>query len=293
MVRLVTDYGRESSWREKLYPLFEEVFGMPVDLLQDFHRRGYWDPSYCPYTYFDGDRALANVSRFSLPLIIKGQPIVAAGIQSVMTLPEFRHLGLMTSLMEYMLEDIDRRYFVSLLFTSQPNLYQRFGFQKVPETRFRAALPCLALDTPSALRRLDLSKHADGVLLQRVLEQSVPLSHGFAPTSYQSSFYLHCYETAWRERLHYDPESESVIVYEAHEKTLWLYAILAKEWPTMQSVLRAVATASLTEVVVDFSPDRFPELAWTPFLCESASILMARGEILLPQPLTYPDIAKF
>ncbi len=61
----------------------------------------------------------------------------------------------------------------------------------------------------------------------------------------------------------------------------------------MQSVLRAATTASLTEVVVDFSPDRFPELAWTPFLRESASILRARGEILLPQPLTYPDIAKF
>ena len=100
MLHFETAYSDNSLVREKLYPLFEDVFGISTVALKDFHRRGFWDPSYCPYTFFDGDTAVANASRFELPLMIKGRSITAAGIQSVMTLPKYRHRGLMTSLFD-------------------------------------------------------------------------------------------------------------------------------------------------------------------------------------------------
>ncbi|MCL4495910.1 MAG: GNAT family N-acetyltransferase [Firmicutes bacterium] len=150
-----TAYSGNPLVREKLYPLFEDVFGIPAAMLKDFHRRGFWDPSYCPYTFFDGDTAIANAWCFELPLMIKGHSITAAGIQSVMTRPEYRHRGLMTGLIVRMLEDIDGNYLLSLLFTEIPSFNEKFGFRIVSETRFRVRLPDLAYETPISLKRLE------------------------------------------------------------------------------------------------------------------------------------------
>lgn len=52
--------SHRAAHREPLYPLFETVFGIPASLLADFYDRGCWDPTYTPYSFYDGGRMVAN-----------------------------------------------------------------------------------------------------------------------------------------------------------------------------------------------------------------------------------------
>ena len=57
-------YAGNDELRERLYPLFDKVFGIKVDTFKDFYARGFWDPTYTPFTFFNGEMAVSNVSVF-------------------------------------------------------------------------------------------------------------------------------------------------------------------------------------------------------------------------------------
>lgn len=123
----------EEPKREQLFPLFEEVFGITSQTWHDFSAKGYWDYTYKALSFLQDDSVIANAAAFSLPLLINGEKISAAGIQSVMTHPDFRRQGLMTQLLNKLIEEIDKQCECILLFTENPKLYTSFGFQIVQE----------------------------------------------------------------------------------------------------------------------------------------------------------------
>ena len=118
--------------REALYPLFEQAFGIPPEMLEDYYSKGFWNPLYCPYSLFKRNQAVANVSVIPMKWIIKGEIVDAAGIQSVMTLPSERKKGYMTRLMNVVLKDLSKYPYVFLQ-TENPGLYERYGFKKIEE----------------------------------------------------------------------------------------------------------------------------------------------------------------
>ncbi|TKH05147.1 GNAT family N-acetyltransferase, partial [Bacillus wiedmannii] len=132
-VEIFEKFLLEEPKREQLFPLFEEVFGITIQTLNDFSERGYWDDTYKALSFLHDDKAIANVAVFSLPLLVNGERINAAGIQTVMTHPDFRRQGLMTQLISKMIEEIDKKCECTLLFTEKPELYASFGFKVVQE----------------------------------------------------------------------------------------------------------------------------------------------------------------
>ncbi len=42
----------EEPKREQLFPLFEEVFGITIQTLNDFSERGYWDDTYKALSFY-------------------------------------------------------------------------------------------------------------------------------------------------------------------------------------------------------------------------------------------------
>ena len=63
----------EEPKREQLFPLFEEVFGITIQTLNDFSDKGYWDDTYKALSFLQEDKVIANVAAFSLPLLINGE----------------------------------------------------------------------------------------------------------------------------------------------------------------------------------------------------------------------------
>ena len=60
--------GKSSNRRtekEQLFPLFEEVFGITTQTLNDFSDKGYWDDTYKALSFLQEDKVIANVAAFS------------------------------------------------------------------------------------------------------------------------------------------------------------------------------------------------------------------------------------
>ncbi len=265
----------EEPKREQLFPLFEEVFGITSQTLHDFSEKGYWDYTYKALSFIQDDKVIANVAAFSLPLLINGEKINAAGIQSVMTHPDFRRQGLMTQLLNKMIEEIDKQCECAFLFTETPELYKPFGFQIVQE--YLMTIPHDKKNNKdSILRKLDFYNEEDRNLINEIIENGQRLSNMFSTINYRSSFYLKMYDLKWNEKLYYSKKLDAMIVYEVENEKLKLYGVFAPVLPILDELCEEISE-SFTEVEFYFCPDQLgiDEVQYTEL--QSSKYLMVRS----------------
>ncbi|PGO21689.1 GNAT family N-acetyltransferase [Bacillus cereus] len=265
----------EEPEREQLFPLFEEVFGITSQTLHDFSEKGYWDYTYKALSFIQDDKVIANVAAFSLPLLINGEKINAAGIQSVMTHPDFRRQGLMTQLLNKMIEEIDKQCEYAFLFTETPELYKSFGFQIVQE--YLMTIPYDKKNNKdSILRKLDFYNEEDRNSINEIIENGQRLSNMFSTINYRSSFYLKMYDLKWNEKLYYSKKLDAMIVYEVENEKLKLYGVFAPVLPILDELCEEISE-SFTEVEFYFFPDQLgiDEVQYTEL--QSSKYLMVRS----------------
>ncbi|MGH0944188.1 GNAT family N-acetyltransferase [Bacillus mycoides] len=265
----------EEPNREQLFPLFEKVFGITSQTLHDFSEKGYWDNTFKAFSYLQDGNAIANVAVFSLPLLINGKKINAAGIQSVMTHPDFRRQGLMTQLLNKMLEEIDKQCECAFLFTETPELYKSFGFQVVQEYLMTITYD-IKNNKDSILRKLDFYNEEDRILINEIIENSQRLSNMFSTINYQSSFYLKMYDLKWNEKLYYSKKLDAIIVYEVENEKLKLYGVFAPVLLILDELCEEISE-SFTEIEFYFCPDQLgiDDVQYTEL--QSSKYLMVRS----------------
>ncbi|MET3288717.1 UNVERIFIED_CONTAM: putative N-acetyltransferase YhbS [Brevibacillus sp. OAP136] len=295
-MEFATGYASQQEWREKLYPLFEKVFGLDANLLADFYQRGFWDPTYTPVTFFEQGNAIANASFFVMPMMFDAKRIEVACIQSVMTDPAYRGQGLMKRLMTEMLKQIDATNQWTFLYTSSPELYEPFGFEVVPHHRWRTAnpYPFQEKKAETGLKRLSIFSESDVAVIRACFDKQTAISHAFAPIDYRSSFFLNLYDPEWQQKLYYSRELDAVLVFEVIEETLHLYAVIGLEQPSFERIVGLIQ-AKIDQVELHFCPDLFDaKHIFTPLLIEKENKLMARGpHSLQERQLAWPLIAEF
>ncbi|KEO81825.1 GNAT family N-acetyltransferase [Tumebacillus flagellatus] len=282
-------YAHETALRERLYPLFQTVFGIDAALLREYHSRGFWNPTYSPYTLFDGNLAVANASKFALPLLLDGQAVQAAGIQSVMTHPEYRGHGLMKRVFTELLSDLDRETDLAFLQTDAPELYRPYGFQLLKQHLFTAEISKPA--KAGGLRKVDFLQETG--LVREMFQENQPVSKRFAPLAYGSSFALNLYDPSWQERLFYAESLRALLVYEVRDGVLRLFDVAGWKLPTWDELL-AVIPDAFTRVEFHFAPDAFLDGAVPVQVVPAAyQNLMVRGNFPLASPFKLQPTAAF
>ncbi|MDH4424647.1 GNAT family N-acetyltransferase [Bacillus cereus] len=282
----------EEPEREQLFPLFEEVFGITSQTLNDFSKKGYWDDTYKALSCLHEDKVIANVAAFSLPLLLDGERIHAAAIQSVMTHPSFRRQGLMTQLMRKMIEEIDKQCECVLLFTETPELYTSFGFKVVQEH-----LMTIPYDKnnnkDSLLRKVDYYTEEDRQLIHEAVDNSQRLSNIFSTLNFQSSLYLNMYNSNWNEKLYYSEKLDALIVYEVKDQKLKLFGVFAPVLPVLDELCEEI-NEEFTEIEFYFSPDQLgiEDVQFTEL--QSSKYLMVRSSQALDfKGYKFPVLTEF
>ena len=95
------------SKRNGFIALAEKVFDLSFD---SWYKNGYWTDKYCPYTLFDGEKAVANVSASKIHTIVDGEPKLYIQLGTVMTHPDYRNLGLSNTLIGKIFEHFRDNY---------------------------------------------------------------------------------------------------------------------------------------------------------------------------------------
>jgi predicted N-acetyltransferase YhbS len=292
-LHFMSNYSSDKTKREALYPLFETVFGIETAVLQDFYKKGFWNPTYCPFTLFDGEQAVANVSMFSLPLMINGTLVQAAGIQSVMTHPEYRGKGFMKKLFTEMLAVLDKKFEASFLFTEAPELYIPFGFRSMPQYCFTADMDYEPNQQKQPLKRLDFFNPHDLLLIQELFQSYKPVSHMLAPIDHASSFYLNMYNPYFHKNLYYSKELHALLVFELQGETLKLYDMINNTIPSLDEVCSQIPY-SISRVELYFCPDLFDTVNFEPKALHTGTHFMVRGSFAAENEyIIFPKTAAF
>lgn len=113
---------------EKTFPISFEVW----------FKAGYWNEKYIPYTLFDGDKAIANVSVNIMDFNVFGERKRYIQLGTVMTDKNYRNKGLSRHLMERVLEDWNSKCDFIYLYANSTvlNFYPKLGFTPVKEYEF-------------------------------------------------------------------------------------------------------------------------------------------------------------
>ncbi len=267
---------------QALADLLHDIFDIDISLQMTL---GGPDPTSMPFGYFDpSGRCVANFSAFSMPLVVNGRAVRAAGYQSGAVRPDYRGRGLYRALMKRAFDWADREGFeAGVLLTDKPGLYEPYGFRTVPQFKFRGVVPRAGFPLPTAVN-LDLKQQADLHITQKALEARQPVSEIFSVVRQKEMFLLNA---------RFDPdirlslleEDNAVIAWKPQgERALQILDVAARHIPPLAHILASLGT-HFERADVLFPTDR---LGWegvaTPH--QSDCVLMMQG--LEPESLAQP-----
>lgn len=283
------DYFADPAAWNALVDLLQDTFSIDINLQAAF---GGPDPSSMPSGYFDGDgRCVANFSAFSMPMMINGRAIKAAGYQSGAVRPEWRERGLYRDLMQRTFERTAAEgYELDLLLTDKPALYERYGFRTLPQHVFIARMPKLQKSDRTA-RQLSLDAPDDLRLVKTLLQGRQPVSDRFAVIRQMEMFLLNaCFNPAIRLTALGD---EAVIAWTFDGATFWLLDVAGTAIPSLSTILSALDLEP-DRIEICFSPDRLDcDVSVEPY--EGYTMLMARGKAAddIAEPILLSPMAEF
>jgi GNAT superfamily N-acetyltransferase len=258
MLDFVRDYKANTDYRDGFFALAKAVFGINF---APWHDRGFWSDDYVCYTYFDGARAVANVSVNRMSLVIGGKPRPAYQIGTVMTHPDHAGRGLAKDLMTKTLADCDKERDLVYLLANQDvmGFYPKFGFTPVPQ--YVCSCP---LERPVTSmgdgRFLDVLDKADTALILGLIAQRRPVSNVFGVLGAEHilMFYAH---HGFGKCFYFSEKDRTIVVFRQLEGVIHLYDVIAPDMPALSSILKMLPLRCATGVAFHFTPDLMGVLA--------------------------------
>jgi GNAT superfamily N-acetyltransferase len=283
------DYFADPAAWAALIDLLQDTFSIDIGLQDQF--RGP-DPASMPFGYFDETgRCVANFSAFSMPLVINGRLIKAAGYQSGAVRPDWRGRGLYRDLMQRAFARTKAEGFeLDILLTDKPALYERYGFRTFPQHVFVGPPPETAGPLPPA-RHLSLQDPGDLRLMKTLLQNRAPVSRRFAVVRQMEMFHLNaCFDPDIRLTLVADT---TIVAWKFDGGTLRLLDAAGATIPPLAAILSALDLRA-ERIEVCFPPDR---LDWdgTPEPYQGYTSLMMRGNAAdnINGPIMLSPMAEF
>lgn len=289
-LELRTDYFGDRQSFLALVDLLRDTFDIDIGIV---HRFGGQDPTSMPFGYFDADgRCVANFSGFSMPVVIGGKPVRAAGYQSGAVRPEYRGRGLYRDLMQRVFAwQRAEGFALGILLTDTPEIYEPYGFRTVEQHFFRGE--ALRAGYGGACRHLSIEAPDDVALVRAMLARRSPVSDRFAVAGQGLMFLLNgCFDP--EIRISHLVDRDAIVAWQQDGGTLKILDVVAVDIPGLSAIVAGLGVDAGT-VEVYFPPDR---LGWQgePIAYEGPCELMISGEMLelsALQPLMLSPMADF
>lgn len=267
------DYFSDVAALAALADLLRDTFGIDISVQNRF---GGPDPSSMSFGYFDeSGRCVANISAFTMPMMIGGKAFKAAGYQSGAVRPEYRGRGLYRSLLNASFAwSAAAGHEAGFLLTDKPALYEPFGFQTVQQTKYVGSVPEIGGSAQEA-REIRIDNPAEVEPLRSLLKIREPVSARFSVQRQAEMFLLN----AWFDRdirLTFLEQIEALIAWKkGDDGNMVLLDIVAPNIPTLPVILEHLPHR-ISRIEVRFPTDK---LNWParPRPYQGACSLMVSG----------------
>lgn len=214
----------DTEKREAFDGFAKQTFGLTFDM---WYRSGEWGEWNQPYTLFDGEKAIANITVNQMKVRYQGRVRNYIQLGGIMTDPAYRRQGLSRILMEEVKKDWEKKCDAMFLLAnhSVTEFYPRFGF--VEEKQYQCSLHGTVKGkyqiSETAVKKLKLSQKEDMEQLLCCYEKGNPFSEmQFVENSSLLKFYC---RIAIQNYVYYIEQEDAVIIADCEEDKILCYDI--------------------------------------------------------------------
>ena len=241
-------YQQDEQKRAAFNHLAVKTFNLSFE---EWYQSGYWRDKYIPYTLFDGEQAVANVSVNIMDFSIFGHKQKTIQIGTVMTDEAYRNQGLSRKLMGKVFEDWKADNHLIYLFANSTvwGFYPKLGFKSVKEYQYQRTI------TPT-MKANFIKLNMDKTENREKLYDYAKNAHPISKISMQENADLVMFYgiTVYKNNVFYLPELDTIAIAEINGRQLQLLDVFSKKEQNLNDVIHALSDESIDTVRLGFVP---------------------------------------
>lgn len=246
---LLENFKDDARLRASFNALTQQTFEFDFE---QWYQDGYWGEGYQPSVLVHDGRIVANISVNLMHFDVLGEFQRWIQIGTVMVAPEYRGKGLSRVLLERVLDRWQRQCELIYLFANDTVLdyYPRFGFQRVIEHEYSAALKASA--QPCSFHKVDMDDLLERQRFISAVDSAVPVAR-LAMRNNHSQTMFYC-TSFFKDCVYYSAAHQAYVVVEIADGVMTLYEVFARQALDLQALLAELSTPQTTRVVLGFAP---------------------------------------
>lgn len=242
-------YQKEAKHRNALNALVKKIFGISFE---DWYKAGYWNEKYIPYSLFDGEKAIANVSVNIMDFIILGEKKRYIQIGTNLTDEQYRNKKLSRFLMEQVLKEWNDKCDLIYLYANRTVLefYPKFDFKSVKEYEYYKSIENKNSKEQAEKLDMDLKSNRDK------LYEYAKNTRVYGKISMQENADLVMfYCTSFlKDNVYYIKSLNVIAVAIFKEEELHLWDVFGKFEGPLDHIIDSLANSKTKKVILGFTP---------------------------------------
>ncbi|MBW2646843.1 MAG: GNAT family N-acetyltransferase [Deltaproteobacteria bacterium] len=248
---LRTNYYQDRSKLSALNRFMRTIFEFDFE---EWVEKGFWDSQYVPFSFFQDNTIISNVSLYSMDMVVNGERRKVAQICTCGTLPEYRRRGFAGKLLQKALESAKQdHHFVFLLSNDDVvRFYRSHGFQPVKE--FKVSVRAPRVEALPGSVKLDPDNPENLDLISTYAAARAPVSDHFGVLN-TNLLIFHCLY-GLRDNIYHIPDLDVIVLYKRQKRRLILYDVLGERVPAFSKFYPYLADGRRETVEFLFVPDK-------------------------------------
>ena len=266
---MLANYAVDSTLFPRCIDLIESVFpGIKTIAMSGMKYNACWDKISLPFIIEENGAVIAHLGVIPFNLMLNHKRCTIAALHGICVKDNFRGKGLFKQLMQEALEYIENNFEASLLFTDNPQLYTKYDFSVLPEYNFIINSFNIS-KTDSDLKVLSLDNENDLKAIKHLLSDHLPLSNQISLINETNMFLL----DNLNKKIVYSESLNVLIVFEIIDNTLYINDIISQRQYPLSHIINLIHE-DFSKIIVQFCPDKFPDLNYTPVLANPECNIM-------------------
>ncbi|URZ08433.1 GNAT family N-acetyltransferase [Clostridium felsineum] len=249
--RFIKDYKNNNLLRNSLNLLTQSIFGFNFEV---WYTEGFWGDFYIPYSIFDNDKIVANVSVSVMDCEVLNEVKRYVQLGTVMTDVNYRNQGLSEYLINKVIEEWKNKSDMIYLFANDSVLkfYPKFGFEAACEYEYSKKIN--SKNNTIKTKKLDMSLKESKELFLRSVVTSNPMAKISVLKNMSLAMFYCCYSMS--DQVYYIEDYSAVAVAEFYDNILKLKEVFCTEETDIDKIINKLAYNGIKKVVFGFTPKR-------------------------------------
>ena len=244
-------YQKEERYRASFNNLveMEKTFNISFE---GWYSAGYWNEKYIPYTLFDGEKAIANVSVNIMDFNTFGEQKRYIQIGTVLTDEDYRNRNLCKFLMEHVLNEWNDICDFIYLFANNSvlEMYPKFGFRPVKEYAYLKSIEKNIGHQNFEKLNMDIQSNRD--LLYKYAKTSMKYGN-FAMNENADLIMFYC-TSFMKENVYHIKSLDVIAIAVFNNNQLHLLDVVGTTDVELDKIIYSLSNSEIDEVLLGFTP---------------------------------------